>query len=349
MVYDIFGGQGINIEIPKDVFPTKQELDLMDELVPGGEHGWFKSSYKNYRLHFQSWIPTGEVKGVVVFCHGAHGNCTKGTIMDGQKFSTSLQVDAFHRIGCAFHAFDYLGHGFSEGTRFMIPDWNVNKQDVINFCSLAARKHSKDIPFFLCGESYGGCLAIHVARHFQDHPGDGPSNFDSLLLTAPAIVGDLPPCPMYQILRYALAPLFPEWTPFFMPNPISPERLWRHPDILKERTSPRFLEMGLDGGGLPYRLGTALNLVIALEEVRKRAIPGLTVPFCTVHGTADDGVPMEGSIYLLENCGTPREQKEFHPIEDACHDLLADPMAEEAIGYWINFAKKRMATSSVYR
>jgi len=344
MVYDIFGAKGINIEIPQDVFPTKQELELMDELVPGGEHGWFESSYKHSRLHYQSWIPPGEVKGVVVFCHGVHSNCSKGAIINGKKFSTSLQVDSFHRLGCAFYAFDYLGHGFSEGTRFLIPDWNVNKQDVINFCNHAARKHANDIPFFLVGDSYGGCLAIHVARHFQDHPEDGPSNFDSILLTAPAILVELPPFPKYQILRYGLAPLFPKWTPFFMPNPMTPERLWRHPDILKERTSQRYLEMGLDGSGLPYRLGTAVNLGMALEEVRSKAIPGLKTPFCTIHGTADDGVPMAGSIFLVENCGTPGEEREFHRIEGACHDLLADPLAEEVIGYWISFVQKRLAS-----
>ena len=102
--------------------------------------------------------------------------------------------------------------------------------------------------------------------------------------------------------------------------------------------------MGLDGSGLPYRLGTAMNLVLALEEVRNKVIPGLTVPFCTVHGTADDGVPMEGSIYLVENCGTTSEQREFHRIEGACHDLLADPLAEEVIGHWIHFVQKRMAS-----
>ncbi len=346
MVYDIFGGKGINIEIPKDVFPTKEELDLMEELVPGGEHGWFESSYKKSRLHYQSWVPKGEVKGVVVFCHGVCSNCCKGTVVDGQKLSTSLLVDSFHHKGIAFYTFDYLGHGFSEGTRFFIPDWNVNKQDIVSFCILAANKHSKDIPFFLSGDSYGGCLAVHVARQFQDNPELGPPNFDSILLTAPAIIGDLPPFPKYQILRYGLAPLFPTWTPFFMPNPVAPDRMWRHPEVLKERTSQRYLEMGLDGSGLPYRLGTALNLVIALDEVRKTAIPGLSVPFCTVHGTADDGVPMEGSIYLLENSATPEEDREFHAIEDARHDIFADLLAEEAMSHWMTFVQKRMNKKS---
>ncbi len=102
--------------------------------------------------------------------------------------------------------------------------------------------------------------------------------------------------------------------------------------------------MGLDGSGLAYRLGTAVNLVRALEEVRSNVIPGLTVLFCTVHGTADDGVPIEGSVFLVENSGTPRQQQEFHRIEDAFHDLFADPLAEQVMGHWTNFVQKRLAS-----
>jgi acylglycerol lipase len=340
--YDIFGAKGVKIEIPKAVFPTKEELDLMDQTVPGSQHGWFESSYKKRRLHYCCWVPEGEVKGVVVFCHGISSYCWKGTVIDDQKLSTSLMVDSFLRKGVAVYSFDYLGHGFSEGTRFFIPDWQNNKQDIVNFCNLAASKHPTTVPFFLGGESYGGCLAIHVARYFQDKPEAGPSNFDSILLVAPAIIGDLPPFPVYQILRYGLAPLFPKWIPFFMPNPISPDRIWRNEKVLKQRTSHRYREMGIDGGGLPFRLGTALNLVVALEEVRKEAVPGLNVPFCAVHGTADYGVPIEGSMYLVEHCATPDNKREFHELQGAYHDIFCDPLAEEAMGRWLDFVQKRI-------
>ena len=78
MVYDIFGGKDLNIQIPEDVFPTKEELDLMGQKLPGGDHGWFDSSYQKKRLHYHCFVPKGEVKGIVMFCHGVSTNCIKG-------------------------------------------------------------------------------------------------------------------------------------------------------------------------------------------------------------------------------------------------------------------------------
>ncbi len=78
--------------------------------------------------------------------------------------------------------------------RFYIPkSWTVNRDDLQLFSVFVASQHNPDTPFFLGGDSYGGCLAIHVGRKFQDSPKDAPRGFRGLCLTAPAIVGDLPP------------------------------------------------------------------------------------------------------------------------------------------------------------
>ena len=84
--------------------------------------------------------------------------------------------------------------------------------DVINFVKLVAGKHPANIPLFVSGESFGGCLALLASKYFQDHPHEAPSNFDSTLLICPAIDGDLPPLPVYLLLRYVLAPMFPTKT-----------------------------------------------------------------------------------------------------------------------------------------
>ncbi len=65
----------------------------------------------------------------------------------------------------------------------------------------------------------------------------------------------------------------------------------------------------LEGGGRPYRLGTALHLLMALEEARSKSIPGLKVPFCVVHGTDDFGVPIAGTEYLIETAETPEAER----------------------------------------
>lgn len=155
-----------------------------------------------------------------------------------------------------------------------------------------ASKHDEDIALFLIGESYGSTLAILAARQFQDDPSSGPKNFDSIMVTAPAIKADMPPYPVYFTVRYLLAPPFPRATPFFMPNPISPERIWEDPEVLAIRTESK--ELQVDGSGKPFCLGTAVGLTVALETAREKAIPGFNQPYLILHGTDDFGIPICG-------------------------------------------------------
>ena len=233
------------------------------------------------------------------------------------------------------------GHGFSEGTRFYIPSWTECRDDAINFAKLVSDQNPKDIPLFLSGESLGGCITIQMSKYFQDHPEEAPSNFDSSLLVCPAIEADVPPFPVYQILRYMLAPVRPKWRPSFMPNTISPERIWVDEKVCAEYSKPRAREMQVDACGIPFRLGTAVNMLLMLHDVVTNAIPGFDKPFCIIHGDKDEGVPITGSQRLFDGCATPADQKEFHSIAGGYHGLLADPKAEEAIGHFKKFVETR--------
>lgn len=348
MVKRILFGLEVDIDIDENVFPTKEEIQDIENAAPGCQHGWFISTYEHTKLAYHYWIPSSQqqqqqqqLKGVIIFLHGVHSHGEKGIVIKGRKLSTSLLAHTFLENGYAFYAPDQYGHGMSEGNRTWIPSWEVNMRDTIKFVNLVSKKHPKDIPLFVSGESYGGCLSLHVARYFQDHPKDGPSNFDSILLAAPAIIGDLPPRIVVLILRYMLAPFWPKWRPFFMPNTLPPERIWRDEAVRKRRTDKRYMEMKLEAGGTPFLLGTGVNLLAATEAVREHVIPGLNIPFCIVHGTEDAGVPISGSELLMEKSTTPIDQKEFHRMEGAYHDVFGDPLAEESIEHWISFMKKR--------
>mmetsp|Transcript_25356 Transcript_25356/g.44551 ORF Transcript_25356/g.44551 Transcript_25356/m.44551 type:complete len:359 (+) Transcript_25356:73-1149(+) len=348
MVVKELYGKIVNIDIPEDVFPTNEEIDGIDNLIPGCQHGFYKSvSTKDncdepVDLHYRYWLPSDIPRGIVIYNHGIHSHSAHASRIDGRALDLALFVDTFLNMGLAVYARDMYGHGLSEGTRFYIPSWTEARQDVINFCKLVADQHPKDIPLFISGESIGGNFSILVSRYFQDHPEDAPSNFDSSLLICPAIEGDLPPFPVYQLLRYVLAPLRPKWRPFFMPNPISPDRIWRDSKVCAEYTQPRRQESQMDACGIPFRLGTAVGMVLALEHVQKVAIPGYNKPFCIVHGDNDEGVPISGSKRLYGSSSTPEDQKEFHTIPGAHHGLLADPRAEEAIGHLAKFVETRI-------
>lgn len=99
---------------------------------------------------------------------------------------------------------------------------------------------------------------------------------------------------------------------------------------------------GLDEGGKKLRLGTALGCVVAMENACNEVIPRFWSPFCIIHGTEDDGVPISGSEFMMKTSTTVDQDKELNRMEGSLHDLLSDPKAEEAVECWMNFIKRRM-------
>lgn len=344
-------GKTVTVQIPADVFPTEEKIQELDDVAgPNCQHGWYESKFDQgtyggsgpASLHYRYWLPSGDPKGILIFYHGIHNHAGHAARIDGRPVDMALIVDTFTAKGMAVYAMDQYGHGFSEGTRFYINSWKEILDDTVGFVKLVAGKHPTNIPLFLSGESFGGCLTIHASRHFQDNPEEAPPNLDSCLLICPAIIGDVPPFPITQILRYILTPLFPTRTPFFMPNPVAPDRIWRDKAVLEDYTKPEHSAMGLDQPGTPFRLGTAVGMLNALDEVISDAIPGFTSPFCLVHGGEDEAVPITGSKLLFETSSTPEGDKEFHTISEAFHGLLADQKAEEAVAKLTSFVDSRM-------
>jgi alpha-beta hydrolase superfamily lysophospholipase len=266
-----------------------------------------------------------------------------------RNVSTTLMIDTFLKNQVSVYAFDLYGHGYSEGIRFFIPEsYKINVQDYIKFSRLVAADNiAANVPIFFMGESYGCTITLHAAKYFQDQaePENSLPNFDSLILTAPAIIGDLPIYPVVQLLKL-LGRYYPTWRPFFMPNPVSPDRIWKDPLVRECHTDKSKPENKIDGSGIPFRLGTGVQLLQALEDVRKDIIPALKTPYIVIHGTQDYGVPISGSEYLYQNSITPSDEKEFVKTEGAYHDLLADPTAEETMGHIIHWIEKRIAMHS---
>mmetsp|Transcript_41831 Transcript_41831/g.100832 ORF Transcript_41831/g.100832 Transcript_41831/m.100832 type:complete len:406 (+) Transcript_41831:90-1307(+) len=353
----VFGSK-VTIEIDNESFPSEKEIESMDETLPGCQHGYFESSSKsheNAQLHYRYWLPEGDVKGVAIFFHGINSHTGRGLVLDGRKLSFSLMSDQFLQHGIALYCLDQYGHGFSEGSRFLIKKWESNKQDCIDFTNFIAEQHgaSEKTPLFLAGESFGGCLAIHTAKHFQDNNNADTTTtpagkmFDSILLSAPAIYADLPGFPVYQILRYIVAPLIPKRRPFFMPHPITPDRIWRDQGAREHFTSDDYQKYGLGEAGKKLRLGTALGCVVAMENACNHVIPQVSSPFCIIHGTKDEGVPIAGSEFMMKAAVTPEQDKELHAMEGTTHDVMCDPLAEEAVGYWMKFVKRRVEKRSL--
>lgn len=285
------------------------------------------------------------------------------TDTDGQNehryCDMALRIRRMTAKGYVVYAHDQLGHGFSEGERFYIPngDWSVNRDDLVAFAKMAANEQPSGTPLFLCGDSYGGCLAFHAAHVFQtteqteqEQPNTGKTktskttpkgvNFLGCALNCPALDGDFPAWPIVWVLRYILKPLFPRWTPFFMPHPITPERIWKVPEARDHYTDPSERH-GLSKGGAPYCLGTAAGLVDAIQSAQT-LFSNFTVPFHINHGSDDYGVPFTGSQRLFQHSKTPPSDKELNIVPDGYHGLLSQIDAEDTMRREIEWIEKRI-------
>ena len=139
---------------------------------------------------------------------------------------------------------------------------------------------------------------------------------------------------------YVLKPMFPTWTPFFMPHPIRAERIWKE-DEVRAIMMDKSNEHGLSYNGKPFCLGTATGLVRALEA-SNTLFSSYSVPFHINHGTNDPGVPVEGSKRLFEQCKTPDGDKELNIVEGGYHALFSQLDAEKTMQHEIDWMEARI-------
>lgn len=329
---------------------TPADLEAIDDILPGCQHGWIKSADGQRWTHYRKYIPP-KVKAVLVYLHGIQGHSgIAHKLANGRVTNFALLSKECIGRGIAIYTPDMAGHGLSEGKRFFIPnaDWRTNLDDFDMFARYAASEHN-GVPLFLGGESYGANLAINLAGKWQkqqqddknDNEESPPAQFSGFVVNAPAIIGDLPPWPVTFALRRIVAPMFPTWVPFFMPHPVNPDAIWRDEEVRTLQTSEHYKEMNLGGCGKPFRLGTAAAMVSALEYAREVTIPSLKVPFCVCHGTEDKSVRIAGTEYLLKHSQTEDSERSFRKDEGSYHDLLGEPTAEHTIGFALDWIVER--------
>ena len=350
-LYDLWGHKDLDIEIPEDVFPDEIWRQKKDVLFANPEHGFFESCYEGKKLHYRKNLPHKgtPIRAIVIYQHGIHGQSGYGMQCKGGRYcDMALRIRTMNAKGYAVYAHDQLGHGFSEGHRFYIPrgDWRINRDDLVRFAQLVAAEHPEGTPLFLNGDSYGASLAFHASHVLQtEHPEKAPKGFLGCSLNCPAIDGDIPWWPITFFLRYILAPLFPTWTPFFMPHPISADRIWKEDEPKAYYQGDRH---GLSRGGVPFCLGTAVGLLSALE-VAQSLFTAFSAPFTINHGSDDYGVPMGGSQQLYKLCKTPASQKTLHIIPDGYHGLFSQLDAEDTLGNEIKWIEKRIEEAATHQ
>ena len=144
-------------------------------------------------LNWQGWLPASP-SGVLLLCHGLGEHAGRyGNV-----------VDAVVPDGWAVYGLDQRGHGLSGGRRAHVDRYADLLADFDVFRRAVVARHP-DVPVVLLGHSMGGQIALAYAL---DHQAD----LAGLVLSAPALAGDVVPKPVVPLLR-ALGRVAPRLRP----------------------------------------------------------------------------------------------------------------------------------------
>jgi acylglycerol lipase len=247
-------------------------------------------------IAFQSWLPEGAPRAVVVIAHGAgeHGGRYR------------YVVETLVPAGYAVYAIDHRGHGRSSGGRAQLDRLGYVVADLDTLVDRARGAHPGS-KLFLLGHSMGGTIAIAYALDHQD-------KLDGLALSAPLAALEAAPLPLRLIAR-ALSVVAPGAGVV----DVDAEAVSRDPEEVRA-----YLDDPLNHHGkLPARTVQELADAIGGFEA---AMPRITLPLLVLYGTADTLVPPKAGQMVNDRAGSP--DKTLHVYDGYFHELFNEPAGE---------------------
>jgi acylglycerol lipase len=261
------------------------------------------------RIHHEAWLPPGDVRGIVVFCHGGFGEHL------GLYDALARRLTA---EGVTVHALDAIGHGLSDGERDFLASWDDYVDDVRILANLARAQHP-DRPLLLMGHSGGALAALLLAQR-------SPQLADALVVSAPPA----------QPIPWVIAEFESGSDAVESPEPT--EMFSTHPDYVDAlRHDPLVYR-----GALPRQ--TVQALMQAWPEVEAAVADGRpSVPTLFVHGEDDPVVPVEDSRTLAARL--PRATLRTFPGD--LHDVLNEHDREAVHEAVAEFVRAHVGTAAV--
>jgi acylglycerol lipase len=238
------------------------------------------------RIHHSAWLPEGEARVVVVFCHGGFGE----HLGLYEALARRLTAD-----GIAVHALDAIGHGLSDGERDLMSSWDEYVDDARTLAGLARAQHP-DRPLVLMGHSGGALAALLLAQR-------SPGLAEALVISAPPAR----PLPWVEA-EFAAGSEDVE-----APDPA--QMFSTHPDYLRALRHDPLVYRG------PEPRQTIEAVMRTWPEVAQAVAEGRpSIPVLILHGEDDPVVPVEDSRALAAQL--PRATLRTFPGD--LHDVLTE-------------------------
>ena len=224
-------------------------------------------------LYWQGWLPPSP-RGVLLLCHGLGEHAGRyGNV-----------VDAVVPDGWAVYGLDLRGHGLSGGRRAHIERYADLLADVDVFRRTVVGRHP-DLPVVLLGHSMGGQIALAYALDHQD-------DLVGLVLSAPALAGEVVPKPVVPLLR-ALGRVAPR----LRPAGIDVTKISKDPAVVAAYQADPLVHHG--NPTLALGLGIVGQFAVLPERARD-----LTLPLLLQHGSLDALTDPAGTRLLAATAGS---------------------------------------------
>ncbi|XP_055269399.1 monoglyceride lipase isoform X1 [Moschus berezovskii] len=303
---------------PEDPFrmPEERSPRLTPQNIPYQDLPHLVNADGQY-LFCRYWKPSGAPRALVFMSHGAGEHCG--------RYDELAQM--LVGLGLLVFAHDHIGHGQSEGERMVVSDFHVFVRDVLQHVDAMQRDHP-GLPIFLLGHSMGGAISILTAA-------ERPGHFSGMVLISPLVVANPdsvtlfkdPPKSLQEVFQLTVRTVV-SWMPASLwvfaakvLNLVLPNMsLGRIDSSVLSRNKTEVDIYNADP--LVCREGVkvcfGVQLLNAVSRV-ERALPGLTLPFLLLQGSADRLCDSRGAYLLMESAKS--QDKTLKIYEGAYHIL----------------------------
>ena len=278
--------------------------------VPLVASRYFLSDNSGLLLHHRTWNPPSNPVAAVYMLHGYGEYCDQLDHV-AQKLAS---------LGFIVHAFDYPGHGQSEGDRGYIRRLADLSKDALQLVTKVS-PHS-DLPCFLLGHSTGSLVSLITAEESPEGLWAG------VILSAPGLVLDSQlDNPTTRFIITTLSHWFPK---FQLTPPPDPSKM--------SNDSAVILQYSRDP--LIYHGGVPVRLVHEFLETIPKAISNakhLKMPFLLLHGEKDSICNPESSKLLMKEL-TEVKDKTLKLYPNLLHEVFNEASCMSIVnevGEWI--------------
>lgn len=254
-------------------------------------------------LYFQEWVPTTPPKGLFLITHG-HGE---------HSDSYARFINGLSNTGYAFIAWDWRGHGRSDGKRGYASHFTDYVKDFNIFLDRVLKMPEfKDLYIILSAHSMGGLIQISGLLERSPDP-----RIQAQILSAPllGLTVDVPV--MKDIAARVALQLYPKLTLW---NELTNEQFTRDPGVLQEYPKDALRHDKVSPG-------VYLGFIQAISECQNRAAL-IKLPTLLLLGGKDSVVSTPAAERFFRHLGSQKKQLKIFP--ESLHEIYNDLDRNEA-------------------